>query len=305
MVARREKITSNQENLVDILLITYNQEKYIRKAIESVLAQKVNFEWRMIVCDDASNDNTISIIEEYAEKYPKKIFILPRETNLGISKNYKRAFKEISSKYVAILEGDDYWIDPYRLSYCVNYMENNSDCNMCANRIMLEIEDSGKLIEHDNGIDIVKDTKFEGKDLALNNFIGNFSACFYKGEVLKNIENNTFDLIAYDWLINLICVKNSSLGYLYEPMSVYRIHLGGTWSRKTSQQQIHEMIDIIDKYDKFLDYLYHESFLEHKKRLNHVIEKRNFEGEIKDILKTHLPIKYYMYIKKIYRKIKL
>lgn len=274
-------LKETEENYVDVLLMSYNQELYIKQAIESILAQKVNFNYRIIVCDDCSTDNTLKIINEYVCSYPKRFIALENSCNLGITKNYKRAFDNVSSKYVAILEGDDYWIDPYKLLYSYYFLEKNKDCSMCANRVKLLVESNGKIVDHANNVYGKHDRKLSGYDLALNNFIGNFSACFYRKKVLKELDDAIFEKKSYDWLINLCCAKNHQIGYLCTPMSVYRIHGNGTWSGQTPKQRFISMIDTINEYDELLGGTYHEAFEQHKRCLstNYWKEYINFYGK--------------------------
>lgn len=115
-----------QPLMVTIRCITYNHEPYIRQCLEGFIMQKTNFRFEAIVHDDASTDGTANIIREYAEKYPdiiKPIF----ETENQYSKldgSIQRIMSEhIHGKYVAMCEGDDYWIDPLKLQKQVDFLE--------------------------------------------------------------------------------------------------------------------------------------------------------------------------------------
>ena len=115
--------------MVSICCITYNQEKYIKDAIEGFLMQKTNFLFEIIIHDDASTDKTADIIREYQQKYPDKIrTILQKENQYkkGVRNSYT-VFKEAKGKYIAFCEGDDYWIDENKLQKQVNYMEEHED----------------------------------------------------------------------------------------------------------------------------------------------------------------------------------
>lgn len=120
--------------LVTIRCLTYNHEPYIRQCLEGFVMQKTNFRFEAIVHDDASTDGTASIIREYAEKYPdiiKPIF----ETENQYSKR-DGALRRIMNahtrgKYVAMCEGDDYWIDPLKLQKQVDILENNGNIGLC------------------------------------------------------------------------------------------------------------------------------------------------------------------------------
>ena len=121
--------------LVSVSTITYNHAKFIRKCIEGVLNQKVDFLIEYLIHDDCSTDGTIDIIKEYAEKYPNIIKPIYEKEN-QYSKggpwgsavwNYPRA----QGKYIALCEGDDYWTDPLKLQKQVDFLESNPDYTCC------------------------------------------------------------------------------------------------------------------------------------------------------------------------------
>lgn len=111
--------------LVSAILITYNQEKYVAQAVESMLNQETNFKYEILVGDDCSTDNTPKILQEYNDRHPDKIKLFLRETNLGGTHNAYLLKKEAKGKYLTLLEGDDYWIGKNRLQYLVDFLEQN------------------------------------------------------------------------------------------------------------------------------------------------------------------------------------
>ena len=120
--------------LVSIIMPTYNHEKYIRQAIESVLAQECNFSYQLLIGEDFSTDKTREICQSFADLYPDKIILLPSYKNLGLVLNYKQLFDACNSKYVAILEGDDYWTNENKLQMQIDIMENNEDIGLVHTR---------------------------------------------------------------------------------------------------------------------------------------------------------------------------
>ena len=118
--------------LVSINCITYNQEEYVADAIEGFLMQKTDFDYEILIGEDCSTDNTRKIVEEYAAKYPDKIRLITSERNVGCRKKFTEGFSSNSKgKYIAECEGDDYWIDPYKLQKQVDYLEGNPECTLC------------------------------------------------------------------------------------------------------------------------------------------------------------------------------
>ena len=120
--------------LVSIVCLVYNQEKYIEQALSSFIEQKTNFDFEIVVFDDASTDATMTIVNKYKETYPNRIRIIAQKKNQysqhGLTHNYKLAIDTCTSKYIAYCEGDDYYIDPYKLQKQVDFMEANPDYNL-------------------------------------------------------------------------------------------------------------------------------------------------------------------------------
>ena len=98
--------------LVSVFMMTYNHEKYISEAIEGVLMQNTNFDFDIVIGEDCSTDNTRQIILDYQRKYPGKFKLLLHKENIGAMANQMAVLQACSGKYIAMCEGDDYWIDP-------------------------------------------------------------------------------------------------------------------------------------------------------------------------------------------------
>lgn len=114
---------------VSVVLITYNQEAYIKQSIESVIEQITDFDYELLICNDCSSDNTIDVINEF-QQYKKNhlsISIIDRANNMGASMNLLDGMARSKGKYIIILEGDDYWISPNKLQILYNYLENHPE----------------------------------------------------------------------------------------------------------------------------------------------------------------------------------
>lgn len=125
----------NKKPLVTITCVAYNEADYIRRTLDGFVMQKTNFPFIALVHDDVSTDNTAEIIMEYAQKYPDIIVPIIDKENLFSQKKLESTMNQhiakTECKYVAICEGDDWWIDPYKLQKQVDYMESHPDCVMC------------------------------------------------------------------------------------------------------------------------------------------------------------------------------
>ena len=110
------------------MVITYNQEKYIAKALESILMQETSFEYEVIIGEDCSTDRTKEIILGYQQQFGSKLHLLQREKNIGMLRNVLECLKYCNGEYIAFLEGDDYWLSPHKLQRQVDYMEQHTTC---------------------------------------------------------------------------------------------------------------------------------------------------------------------------------
>lgn len=123
---------------VTVCCITYNHEELIRQALDSFLMQKTNFRFKIFVGEDHGPDGTADIVREYAEKYPDQVFAFCREQNMGAQRNLVDLCMRANSPYIAFCEGDDYWIDEYKLQKQYDYMQSHPDVRMCYTRTQIE-----------------------------------------------------------------------------------------------------------------------------------------------------------------------
>ena len=130
---------------VSVFMITYNQENYIAQAIESVLMQKTNFNFNLFIGEDCSTDRTREIFLKYREKYAEKIHLLLNERNNEALNKRTHLMHVLTAgrRYVALLEGDDYWTDPLKLQKQINILEEHPEYAICIHE-SLDIWDDGR-----------------------------------------------------------------------------------------------------------------------------------------------------------------
>ena len=133
--------------LLSVSMITYNHEKYLEKAIDSILEQQTNFEYEIVIGDDHSTDNTIDIIKQYVAKYPDKIRPIYRKENVGVKVNFSDTIFRCQGKYVAILEGDDYWTDSLKLQKQVDFLESHPTYSLTSTRYSIHNCNTNEIIE--------------------------------------------------------------------------------------------------------------------------------------------------------------
>ena len=132
---------------LSVFVVTYNQEKYIRQCLDSILMQKVDFDYEVVIGEDHSTDGTRSICEEYAAKHPQ-IRLLPLTENLGVAGNWKRVLLECKGKYVAMCEGDDYWIDDNKLQMEADLLDSDKEIGYVFTKNAILTEE-GEILHRD------------------------------------------------------------------------------------------------------------------------------------------------------------
>jgi len=251
---------------VSVLLVTYNHEKYIREAIDSLLMQETDFDFEIVVADDHSLDSTRAIIDGYRTGN-HDLRVLASERNVGITRNYQRGFKACRGEYVAVLEGDDYWTSPIKLKTMVEFLETHQECVFCFHRFLRRVEASTTSSVHPP-FEITNEFALHtAAQLAKGNFVGNFSACVYRREVIDRLDPALFEMKVYDWMLNIAVAQEGMIGYIPVIMSVYRAHPAGVWSGKTPDEHKPELLKLIDEYNKYLDFKFDAEFQFHKAAL--------------------------------------
>lgn len=119
---------------VSVIVITYNHEKFIKQALDSILMQKVDFKYEILIGDDASTDSTPEILNEYKKLYPDIINLYLNSVNLGATRNAYNLLISAKGKYLASCEGDDYWSDKYKLRDQINFLERNKEFIGCCHK---------------------------------------------------------------------------------------------------------------------------------------------------------------------------
>lgn len=219
-----------QPLMVSIKCFAYNHEKFIRDTLESFVMQKTNFRFEAIVHDDASTDGTAEIIRGYAEKYPDIIKPIYETENQYSKKDgsLSRIMHEAcKGKYVAICEGDDYWIDPYKLQKQVDFLESNQDYVICFHRYKQFYQNV--LLFDDNIYPLnINDEGFSFNiDYYINcSWITQPLTCIYRKDIYDSIINKSFK----DMGLFFFLLKEGS-GYVFgDVMGVYRLNNNGVYS---------------------------------------------------------------------------
>lgn len=220
--------------LVSICCQTYNHKNYISKALDGFLMQKVNFEYEILLRDDASIDGTAAICEAYAGNYPDKIKLLAYKKNQyrkGV-KPFLDNVKRAEGKYIAICEGDDYWIDPYKLQKQVDFLERNKSYSFCGHNVKITYEEDWQYKRTRRFNNYIDNATFE--DILDNHFIPTLSLV-YRNTCVKNLPFwlESKNIISSDIPLTLMLASHGKLKYFKEEMGVKRVNGGGMTADKT------------------------------------------------------------------------
>lgn len=226
--------------LVAVWMVTYNQEAYIREAVTSIMAQKTTFNYKLFIGEDYSTDATRSICAELKKEYSDRIELILNRRNIGGMKNAINVYKQClnsSSKYIALCEGDDYWTDTLKLQKQVDFLEQNSDYNICFHEISVLNQETGELEEDTIARKVSETTTI--LDLARGNFIHTPSVmlrCNFK--IPRWFVNSSIG----DWTLYMLCVNDKKIKKMSDTMAVYRVHKKSSWSSKSQEERIRKTV---------------------------------------------------------------
>ncbi|MBT8323695.1 MAG: glycosyltransferase [Winogradskyella sp.] len=214
---------------VSVFILTYNQETYISQTIASILAQQTNFAFQLVIGEDHSTDKTRTIIKNYVEQYPDKIKLLPAlNSNIGLIGNYMQTIRACDGKYIAICDGDDYWIDTKKLQKQVDFLEQHPDFSIVFTSIKKELA-NGDFKPGNMPAKYILDFN----DLVYDNFIPSVSVLFRNHETFKAMPKWMLKYPYGDWPTYLLLLKDGAkIKYLDDVTAVHRIEAGITASLK-------------------------------------------------------------------------
>jgi glycosyltransferase involved in cell wall biosynthesis len=240
---------------VCIVVATYNQEKYIRHTLDSIVGQKTNFEYEAIVGDDCSTDGTAAIIREYAEKYPDIIVPIIREKNLGMVANTMDLTLRATGDYVAFIEGDDYWIDENKLQKQVDFLDSHPDYVACFG--LCQIVDENEVRQE--GLEQWSGFMKEGGEYTLQMFQdyvlpGQTATSLYRriayGQLQQKLVDAKIDMSKMIDRSQVLCML--AVGKMYnlgEYVSAYRYVMtqgSGSWSSQNDFYSKDNLIKYLD-----------------------------------------------------------
>mgnify|MGYP002627242301 CR=1 FL=1 len=218
---------------LSIFVVTYNQEKFIRQCLDSILMQTVNFDYEVIIGEDCSTDKTPDICDEYAARH-SNIHVFHHLKNLGLVKNWEFVLNHCQGQYIAMIEGDDYWIDENKLQMQTDFLERNPEYTMCFHSAKILNE-----LESVTNTDIYK--KLENRDYSPSELFQSWTvptaAIVMKKECLfYQCKDSNF--LYGDIKTVESCAHMGKIRGFHSDMSVYRIQQNGlTWDKSKDYQR--------------------------------------------------------------------
>jgi len=230
--------------VVDILIKAYNIEEFIGQAIESALMQETNFPYRILINDDNSSDNTAQLIKQYANDNTI-ITAFYQQKNLGAGQSSIFLFGQASAKYIAILDGDDYWTDPDKLQKQVDFLEKNPEFNACFHDAKFLTTES-KLT--DNPISPPAETSTL-KDLALENYIPPLCVVYRNENTINSLSPLFLQTVigntVCDYVFHFLFIKNGKIKFFNDVMGIYRLRPNSITREKPLDERYFDILTTI------------------------------------------------------------
>lgn len=248
--------------MIDIIVCCYNQEKFIKKTMQSIYSQilDVGTKVNLIIADDSSPDRTLEIIKSIEKPDWANLNILENNGNLGFVKNYQRAYKECKGDYVLILEGDDWWHDPNHMKKHIDYLKTHPEISMTMNRITTYSEATEETKTYDWDETWGDSKEYNLQEQIFINRLGNLSSCCFRGQYIRDLPEKLFNIRFADWLMGIIMAQYGNIAILKDSTSTYRVHPKGQWSGMDYVAQNEKILECAKLYDKFFEGKYKKDF---------------------------------------------
>jgi glycosyltransferase involved in cell wall biosynthesis len=240
---------------VSVAMITYNHEAFVAQAIESVLMQKTDFDFELVIGDDCSTDKTRGVITEFTNRYPDKIRLLLPERNLGMNKNFAQTLFACKGQYIALLEGDDYWTSIDKLQRQVDLLDANSNCAICFHNVLGFYDDGSKpswcVVNSEQKLASTLEDLLEG-------WCPPTCSAILRGSLLSELPTWYYSASVGEWPLYIslmLKTPNSTIKYIDEIMANYRVHDGGIWSPLNQLNRAERLYQVCKTLSPWIDNL--------------------------------------------------
>ena len=220
--------------IVSICMITFNHERFIEQAIESILCQDTSFSYEIIICDDKSSDNTCKKIEKYVRK--SNVSLIKNTQNLGPWRSLELTFKQAKGKYIALLEGDDYWTKKTKLQEQIEFLEKNNKYSMCFGNAD-SIDETGRMLMKNIFKTNNSNREIDYKDILNLNCPPTRTVCFRKTCLPEFFPDCYYLATGGDTYLFSQITKDSPSYFVDEPLAVWRIRKKSLFSSLSTYER--------------------------------------------------------------------
>lgn len=277
---------------LSICCISYNHAHFISQALDSFLAQRVNFEFELVISDDKSTDDTAQIIEEYAAMYPEKIRVITRDSNVGMNVNFFSTLSACKGEYIAICEGDDYWIDEYKLKKQVAILDSDRTISIVTHNVHIinETFSTSAYVPYT----LAPKPRGGFDEVLFNHFIPTLSIVLRRDALPNYWPDFFYKIKSPDKALALSLLLKGDYYHCDENMGVYRHHDGGITKRQLSAREFYNQES----------YLYKEFFnffkINKKKKLAQKLAYVSYSSAIRAFLRKKYLVSLLFLIKSLY-----
>lgn len=221
--------------VVSVCLVTYSHRNFIGEALESVLAQETDFPFELVVGDDCSTDGTTDVVLEFQRQHPDKIRVLLAKENLGKYTgngrlNFIRTIRACRGKYIALLDGDDYWTSASKLQQQVDFMDAHTDCTLCFHDIV-KVDEHGEQLAV-SPLPAAMKRRLANTEILMSKFpVPPTASMVLRREMIGELPDWFLQAPYGDRAIASLVTRSGDAGYIDGVISAYRIHSGGIISK--------------------------------------------------------------------------
>lgn len=238
---------------VSIICTNYNKGDWVREAMDSFLNQKTNFDFEIIIIDDASTDHSYEIIQEYQNKFPEKVRTFRNEVNLGITRTWKKVCQEAKGQYIARCDSDDFWTDPLKLQKQVDLLDASTD-SLWSNTEFDMVDLDGNLIQKDAFASMALPLIDSYEEMLVMKGMTMASTWLVDTTLMQDVSAQISDTAADDTFeLQLELFKRTKISFLSDSTTVYRMNLGSDSKPMTLETAERRFTGILESQIKYLN----------------------------------------------------
>jgi glycosyltransferase involved in cell wall biosynthesis len=234
---------------VSVLVVTYNHARFVRQALDSALAQRLPQPFEILISEDCSTDGTREIVQRYAESHPHLIRLLLSERNLHSNEVVARGLRAARGRYVALLDGDDFWTSDNKLRAQVASLDSRTDLTICFHNVQVVDERSQSIGRLWNAPGQPEVSGLH--ELLRGNFIATGSVMYRRAAVAEIPAWYDHFFPVTDWPLHVLYAREGRIGYVDQTLGAYRLHGGGLFSTLGEREKLEANADFYRRLRAF------------------------------------------------------